>query len=150
MESGSIDFDHVFRYNEKGPNLEPGGRSTCIPSKGHGRHSGRHRQQDHAGEPDPPALVHGGSVRVGGHNVKEYSWSTCGCLRHGAAKEHLFSGTIRDNLRWGDTVHRRRNAQRLPHCLRAEEFIEKMPDGYDTYIEQGGTNVSGGQRSVCA
>ena len=61
-------------------------------------------------------------------------------------KNTLFSGTIKDNLRWGDanaTDEEMRSACRIA-C--AEEFIEKMPDGYDTYIEQGGTNVSGGQK----
>ena len=61
-------------------------------------------------------------------------------------KNTLFSGTIKDNLRWGDanaTDEEMRSACRIA-C--AEEFIEKMPEGYDTVIEQGGTNVSGGQK----
>ena len=88
-----------------------------------------------------------GSVSVGGHNVKDY---TVHALRDGCAmvlqKNTLFSGTISENLRWGDenaTDEELREACRIA-C--ADEFIERMPDGYDTYIEQGGTNVSGGQK----
>ena len=91
--------------------------------------------------------VNEGAVYVGGHNVKDY---TMEALRDGCAmvlqKNTLFSGTIRENLRWGRedaTDQEIANACRMA-C--ADEFIEKMPDGYDTHIEQGGTNVSGGQK----
>ena len=91
--------------------------------------------------------VNGGGVYVGGHNVKEY---TMEALRDGCAmvlqKNTLFSGTIRENLRWGRAEATDQEIEEACRMACADEFIEKMPDGYDTYIEQGGTNVSGGQK----
>ncbi len=88
-----------------------------------------------------------GTVRVGGVDVREYDLEV---LRNNVAvvlqKNVLFSGTIKENLRWGNpdaTDEELREACRLA-C--ADEFIERFPDGYDTYIEQGGANVSGGQK----
>ncbi len=91
--------------------------------------------------------VYEGELRVGGLNVKDYDLE---CLRDNVAmvlqKNELFSGTIKDNLRWGNP-----NAtdEELIHACKlacADEFIQGFPDGYDTHIEQGGTNVSGGQK----
>ena len=88
-----------------------------------------------------------GAVRVGGINVRDYDITT---LRDAVSmvlqKNVLFSGTIKENLRWGDP-----NAtdEELIHACKlacADEFIQTFPDGYDTHIEQGGTNVSGGQK----
>ena len=150
VASGSIDFDHVyFRYNENGQtwNLEdidlhiPSGATVGILG---GTGSAKTTLVSLI-----PRLYEAteGSVRVGGHDVREYSMKQ---LRDACAmvlqKNTLFSGTIKDNLRWGDanaTDEEMRSACRIA-C--AEEFIEKMPEGYDTYIEQGGTNVSGGQK----
>ena len=91
--------------------------------------------------------VNGGGVYVGGRNVKEY---TMEALRDGCAmvlqKNTLFSGTIRENLRWGRAEATDQEIEEACRMACADEFIEKMPDGYDTYIEQGGTNVSGGQK----
>ncbi len=91
--------------------------------------------------------MNGGAVYVGGHNVKNY---TMEALRDGCAmvlqKNTLFSGTIRENLRWGDENASDQEIEAACRLACADEFIEKMPDGYDTYIEQGGTNVSGGQK----
>ena len=91
--------------------------------------------------------VNQGAVYVGGHNVKDY---TMEALRDGCAmvlqKNTLFSGTIRENLRWGDENASDQEIEDACRLACADEFIEKMPDGYDTYIEQGGTNVSGGQK----
>ena len=91
--------------------------------------------------------VNEGGVYVGGHNVKEY---TMEALRDGCAmvlqKNTLFSGTIRENLRWGRADATDAEIEEACRMACADEFIEKMPDGYDTYIEQGGTNVSGGQK----
>lgn len=91
--------------------------------------------------------VTAGTVSVGGVDVREYDLNT---LRNSVAmvlqKNELFSGTIQENLRWGNenaTDAEIREACRLA-C--ADEFIEALPDGYDTKIEQGGTNVSGGQK----
>lgn len=88
-----------------------------------------------------------GTVYVGGHNVKDYTMET---LREGCAmvlqKNTLFSGTIRDNLRWGDENATDQEMEAACRMACADEFISRMPDGYDTRIEQGGTNVSGGQK----
>ena len=88
-----------------------------------------------------------GAVLVGGRDVREYDIET---LRNQVAvvlqKNVLFSGTILDNLRWGDANATEEECRRACRLACADEFIEKMPDGYQTYIEQGGTNVSGGQR----
>lgn len=91
--------------------------------------------------------VQDGSVIVGGHNVKEYSMET---LRNAVSmvlqKNVLFSGTILENLRWGDKEATEEECRHACELAQAHEFIEKMPEGYHTYIEQGGTNVSGGQK----
>lgn len=88
-----------------------------------------------------------GSVIVGGHNVKEYRLET---LRNAVSmvlqKSVLFSGTILENLRWGDKEATEEECRHACELAQAHEFIEKMPEGYHTYIEQGGTNVSGGQK----
>lgn len=91
--------------------------------------------------------VTGGCVKVGGVDVRNYDLQT---LRHNVAmvlqKNTLFSGTIKENLRWGNPDA---TDEELIHACRlaqADDFISTFPDGYDTYIEQGGTNVSGGQK----
>ena len=88
-----------------------------------------------------------GAVYVGGRNVKDYSMET---LREACAmvlqKNTLFSGTIRENLRWGNAEATDAEIEEACRIACAHEFIARMPDGYDTYIEQGGTNVSGGQK----
>ena len=88
-----------------------------------------------------------GAVLVGGHDVREYDLET---LRNQVAvvlqKNVLFSGTILENLRWGDSDATEEECRRVCKLACADEFIEKMPDGYQTYIEQGGSNVSGGQK----
>ena len=88
-----------------------------------------------------------GAVYVGGRNVKDY---TMEALRSGCAmvlqKNTLFSGTIRENLRWGRADATDAEIEEACRMACADEFIQRMPDGYDTYLEQGGTNVSGGQK----
>ena len=88
-----------------------------------------------------------GEVLVGDVNVKDYDLET---LRNNVAvvlqKNVLFSGTIKDNLRWGDENATDEEMKHVCKIAQADEFIEKFPQGYDTYIEQGGTNVSGGQK----
>ena len=88
-----------------------------------------------------------GSVMVGGRDVREYDMES---LRNQVAvvlqKNVLFSGTILDNLRWGDENATEEECRRVCRLACADEFIDKLPDGYHTYIEQGGTNVSGGQK----
>ena len=91
--------------------------------------------------------VNEGAVCVGGRDVKDY---TMEALRSGCAmvlqKNTLFSGTIRENLRWGRADASDAEIEEACRMACADEFIQRMPDGYDTYIEQGGTNVSGGQK----
>ena len=88
-----------------------------------------------------------GEVLVGGVNVKEYDLDA---LRKDVSvvlqKNVLFSGTIKDNLRWGDENATDEEIERVCRLAQADEFIRSFPDGYDTHIEQGGTNVSGGQK----
>ncbi|WP_373214457.1 ABC transporter ATP-binding protein [Ruminococcus sp. 5_1_39BFAA] len=91
--------------------------------------------------------VNEGSVKVGGIDVRSYHMET---LRNQVAvvlqKNVLFSGTILENLRWGNKEATEEECRRVCHLACADEFIEKMPEQYNTYIEQGGTNVSGGQK----
>lgn len=91
--------------------------------------------------------VLGGEVRVGGVNVKNYDIET---LRKDVAmvlqKNILFSGTIKENLMWGNKNATEEEMIRACKLAQADEFIQKFPDKYDTYIEQGGSNVSGGQK----
>ena len=88
-----------------------------------------------------------GEVEVGGVNVKDYDLDA---LRKEVSivlqKNVLFSGTIKENLRWGDENATDEEIERVCKLAQADEFIRSFPDGYDTYIEQGGTNVSGGQK----
>ena len=150
VEDGSIDFDHVyFRYNEDGRtwNLEdidlhiPSGATVGILG---GTGSAKTTLVSLI-----PRLYEAtqGRVRVGGHDVREYSLvhlrDECAMVLQ---KNTLFSGSIKENLRWGDAKATEEEMQEACRIACAEEFIEKMPDGYDTYIEQGGANVSGGQK----
>lgn len=91
--------------------------------------------------------VNEGSVKVGGVDVREYDLER---LRDEVSvvlqKNVLFSGTIYENLRWGDKNASDEECRRACELACADEFIDRFPEGYNTYIEQGGTNVSGGQR----
>ncbi len=88
-----------------------------------------------------------GAVYVGGKDVRGYDLET---LRNKVAvvlqKNVLFSGTIMENLRWGDENATEEDCKRVCKLACADEFIQRMPDGYNTHIEQGGSNVSGGQK----
>jgi len=88
-----------------------------------------------------------GTVFVGGRDVREYDLET---LRNQVAvvlqKNVLFSGTIKENLRWGNPDATDEEIKEACRLAQADEFISSFPDGYDTYIEQGGANVSGGQK----
>ena len=88
-----------------------------------------------------------GTVLVGGHDVRDYDLDT---LRDKVAvvlqRNVLFSGTIKENLRWGDKDATDDELREACELAQADEFVKLLPDGYDTYIEQGGTNVSGGQK----
>ena len=150
IPDGSVDFDNVsFKYSRKAKKYALSDIDLHIPSGatvgilgGTGASKSTliqliSRLYD----------VTEGSVKVGGHDVREYYLeSLCSAVAVVLQKNTLFSGTISENLRWGDenaTDEELREACRIA-C--ADEFIERMPDGYDTYIEQGGTNVSGGQK----
>ena len=88
-----------------------------------------------------------GSVKVGGRDVRDYDIET---LRSAVSmvlqKNVLFSGTIRENLRWGNPAATDEELVEACRLAQADDFIRSFPDGYDTHIEQGGTNVSGGQK----
>ena len=150
VEDGSIRFEHVsFRYNKESKepvlsdiNLEIKSGETIGILGGTGSAKTSlinliSRLYD----------VSEGSVMVGGRDVRTYDIET---LRNEVAvvlqKNVLFSGTILENLRWGDENATEEECIRACRLACADEFIERMPQGYDTYIEQGGTNVSGGQK----
>ena len=150
VADGSIDFENVsFRYSEtakhralKEVNLHiPAGATVGILG---GTGAGKTTLVQMI-----PRLydVSQGRLKVGGRDVREYDLDT---LRDNVAmvlqKNVLFSGTIKENLRWGNPEA---SDEELVHACRlacADDFIRSFPDGYDTHIEQGGTNVSGGQK----
>ena len=88
-----------------------------------------------------------GEVFVGGHNVKDYDLTA---LRHAVSvvlqQNILFSGSVLDNLRWGNPDATLEECRKACKMAQADDFVSAMPEGYDTHIEQGGTNVSGGQK----
>jgi ATP-binding cassette subfamily B multidrug efflux pump len=150
VKNGEIIFDHVdFSYKKDSQesvlkdvclNIHPGETIGIIGGTGSAKSSLVSlisRLYD----------VSKGCVRVGGIDVRNYDMET---LRNQVSvvlqKNVLFSGTILDNLRWGDENASREECERVCRLACADEFIEKLPDGYETYIEQGGSNVSGGQK----
>ena len=150
VENGSIDFDNVdFAYKHGSGNntlsdinlhIRSGETVGIIGGTGSGKTSLVNlisRLYD----------VSSGSVRVGGHDVREYDMEA---LRNQVSvvlqKNVLFSGTILDNLRWGDENATEEECVAACRAACADEFIERFPDKYNTWIEQGGTNVSGGQK----
>ena len=150
VEDGSIRFDHVyFKYHDTAESWNLEDVSFSVPSGATVGILGGTGSAKTTLVSMIPRLydVNDGAVYVGGHNVKNY---TMEALRDGCAmvlqKNTLFSGTIRENLRWGDEHATDQEIEDACRLACADEFIEKMPDGYDTYIEQGGTNVSGGQK----
>mgnify|MGYP000007669054 CR=1 FL=1 len=150
VADGSIRFDHVyFRYNAQGQTWNLEDINLDIPSGATVGILGGTGSAKTTLVSLIPRLYEAteGSVRVGGRDVREYTMqhlrSACAMVLQ---KNTLFSGTIRENLRWGDENATDEEMQAACRIACAEEFIEKMPDGYDTHIEQGGTNVSGGQK----
>ncbi len=88
-----------------------------------------------------------GSVKVGGVDVRSYSTAALrGAVSMVLQKNELFTGTIRENLRWGNENASDTEMEEACRLAQADEFVRAFPDGYDTHIEQGGTNVSGGQK----
>ena len=150
VKDGGIVFDHVsFRYSETAEKfalknidlvIRPGETVGILGSTGSSKTTLVNlipRLYD----------VSEGSVKVGGRDVREYDLES---LRNAVSvvlqKNVLFSGTIKKNLRWGDADATDEEIVRACKLAQADEFIQSFPDKYDTYIEQGGTNVSGGQK----
>ena len=150
VKDGSIDFSHVsFRYNSQSEknvlndinlHIDSGETIGIIGGTGSAKSSLVNlisRLYD----------VNEGSLKVGGEDVRNYDLET---LRDEVSvvlqKNVLFSGTILDNLRWGNQNATKEECIRACRLACADDFISEMPDGYDTYIEQGGSNVSGGQK----
>ena len=150
VKDGGIVFDHVsFRYSETAEKfalknidlvIRPGETVGILGSTGSSKTTLVNlipRLYD----------VSEGSVKVGGRDVREYDLES---LRNAVSvvlqKNVLFSGTIKKNLRWGDADATDEEIVRACKLAQADEFIQGFPDKYDTYIEQGGTNVSGGQK----
>ncbi|MEE1342433.1 MAG: ABC transporter ATP-binding protein [Lachnospiraceae bacterium] len=150
VENGSIEFKNVsFSYQNKGGeavlkninlSINPGETIGIIGGTGSAKTSLINlisRLYD----------VQNGTVLVGGRDVREYDMEA---LRNQVSvvlqKNTLFSGTILENLRWGNKEATQEECEHACKLACADEFIEKMPQKYNTYIEQGGSNVSGGQR----
>ena len=150
VADGSVTFENVsFKYSKKAKryslenvnlNIKSGMTVGIIGGTGSGKSSLVQlipRLYD----------VTDGCVKVGGRDVKEYDIKA---LRDSVAmvlqKNQLFSGTIKENLRWGNETATDEEIAEVCRLSQADEFISTFPDGYDTYIEQGGSNVSGGQK----
>ena len=150
VKDGSVDFDHVsFKYSRKAErmalasiDLHIGAGETIGIIGGTGSSKSTliqliSRLYD----------VTEGCVRVGGVDVRQYDLEA---LRNQVAvvlqKNVLFSGTISENLRWGNPDATDEQLKEACRLAQADEFISQFPKGYDTYIEQGGSNVSGGQK----
>ncbi len=150
VKDGSVDFDHViFKYSKSATHpvlydidlhIKSGETIGIIGGTGSAKSSLVQlipRLYD----------VTEGDVRVGKEDVRKYDLVT---LRDAVAmvlqKNVLFAGTIADNIRWGDKNASLDEVKHVCHLACADEFIDQMPDGYDTWIEQGGTNISGGQK----
>ncbi|MDO5522019.1 MAG: ABC transporter ATP-binding protein [bacterium] len=150
VKDGSIEFDHVnFSYNKNKDNFNLTDIDIKIKSgETIGILGGTGSAKSSLVQLIPRLYdVVEGSVRVGGVDVRDYDIEA---LRNEVAmvlqKNVLFSGTIKENLRWGNPDAT--DEELIMACMQAQadEFIQTFPDGYDTYIEQGGTNVSGGQK----
>lgn len=147
---GSVDFDNVnFKYSAKAKknalsnidlHIKSGMTVGIIGGTGVGKSSLVQlipRLYD----------VTEGTVRVGGRDVREYDIDTLrGAVSMVLQKNLLFSGTIKENLRWGNENATDEEIAEACRLAQADEFVRSFPDGYDTFIEQGGTNVSGGQK----
>ena len=150
VADGSIIFDHVsFKYSQQAEtmslsdinlNIASGMTVGIIGGTGSGKTTLIQlisRLYD----------VTEGCIKVGGQDIRDYNLEV---LRNQVAvvlqKNTLFSGTIRENLHWGNPDASDEELERICKLAQADEFIQRFPDKYDTYIEQGGANVSGGQK----
>jgi len=150
VRDGSIEFDHVsFRYSEKAERFALS--DVCLkiaPGMTVGILGGTGSSKSTLVQLIPRLYdVSEGTVRVGGLDVRRYDLDALrGAVAMVLQKNLLFSGTIRDNLRWGNPDATDEEMAEACRIAQADEFVRAFPDGYDTYIEQGGTNVSGGQK----
>ena len=150
VDDGSIDFEHVsFRYSAKAKRPALQDVELHIPAGSTVGILGATGSSKSTLVQLIPRLYDAteGTVKVGGRDVRDYDLEV---LRDNVAmvlqKNTLFSGSIKENLRWGNASA---TDEELVHACQlacADEFIRSFPDGYDTHIEQGGTNVSGGQK----
>ncbi len=150
VKDGDITFDHVnFSYASKADKSVLSDISLHIPSGATvGIIGGTGSSKSSLVQLIPRLYdVTSGSVSLGGVDVRNYSLSA---LRNAVAmvlqKNELFSGTIAENLRWGNENATDEELRHACVLAQADEFVSAMPKGYDTYIEQGGANVSGGQK----
>ncbi|MDE5991543.1 MAG: ABC transporter ATP-binding protein/permease [Oscillospiraceae bacterium] len=150
IADGSVDFDNVsFKYSASAERLTLSGIDLHIKSgQTVGIIGGTGSSKSSLVQLISRLYdVTGGSVKVGGRDVREYDLET---LRNQVAvvlqKNILFSGTIKENLRWGNKEATDEEMIEACKLAQADEFIVRFPNGYDTYIEQGGANVSGGQK----
>ncbi len=150
VTDGSIDFENVsFKYSAQAKKFALADINLHIPSgQTVGIIGGTGSSKSTLVQLIPRLYdVTEGSVQVGGVDVRSYDKTA---LRDAVAmvlqKNVLFSGTIRENLRWGNAEATDEEIQEACHLAQADEFIQSFPDKYDTHIEQGGTNVSGGQK----
>ncbi len=150
VSDGSIDFDHVsFRYSEHAERMALANVDLHIRSgETIGILGGTGSSKTSLIQLIPRLYdVTEGCVKVGGVDVRDYDLEV---LRNQVAvvlqKNVLFSGTIKENLQWGDQFATDEELVQACKLACADEFIQQFPKGYDTYIEQGGTNVSGGQK----
>ena len=150
VKDGSIDFDHVnFKYSAKAHRFALANINLHIQSgETIGIIGGTGSSKTSLIQLIPRLYdVTEGSVKVGGVDVRDYDLES---LRNQVAvvlqKNVLFSGSISENLRWGDKYATDEQIQEACKLACADEFVEQFPYKYDTYIEQGGTNVSGGQK----
>ncbi len=149
VKDGSIEFDHVrFSYKREGRPIFDDLSFSIRSGQTVGILGGTGSAKSTLVQLIPRLYdVAAGSVRVGGLDVRRYDIET---LRREVAmvlqKNVLFSGTIKENLRWGDKDASDEEIERVCRLAQADEFIKTFPDQYDTHIEQGGTNVSGGQK----
>lgn len=150
VADGSVDFENVnFKYSEKAErnalsdinvHIKSGMTVGIIGGTGSGKSSLVQlipRLYD----------ITEGSLKVGGRDIREYDLDTLrGSVAMVLQKNLLFSGTIKENLRWGNADATDEEIEEACRLSQADEFVRSFPDGYDTHIEQGGTNVSGGQK----
>ena len=150
VKDGSVDFDHVsFKYSRKAERTALSDIDLHIKSgEVIGILGGTGSAKSSLIQLIPRLYdVTEGCVKVGGEDVRKYDLET---LRNQVAvvlqKNVLFSGTIKDNLRWGNPNATDAEMEEACRLAQADEFIQQFPDKYDTWIEQGGSNVSGGQK----